>query len=332
MIAPQKILLNAGRSEAGFSGVSALKLCPQLYAYERPLGLNLKSTDPLVKGSLLHVGVAHILRRAQALQEGDDPERWYRPSEAIPLAAQAMDRENPAHRAARWVPLVTATCRAYHAAPGSYPQQILSVEEVIRVALRWRPGAQRIAEVRLLGTDERLPEGWRLYTQRLDAVSIEDGCLAVDDHKSASYIRASTRAAYTMHGQFWGAELLVRLRWPELAERGVRVYANLIEWPKYKRGQEPDPEDARVGRIERIRLRGAQAMLSGFWRDILDWYDFRDRLLSDGRSPWDWPKAGIELGCMTRYGECAYTELCRKGPSALGQLQLEQRFQVTAKR
>lgn len=347
-----RLLLNAGASEAGFSGISTFKRCPQLYAYRKVLGLDLDDGAPLVKGSLLHIGLAHLYRRIQLALGGGNPDAYHEPLRAVSLLAEDFERgcelpglQRPPREAAKWVPLIHQTLLDYWTAHMHDRPNILMVEEQIRVGLRWSPRGGRVAEVRLLAPGEPAGPGWRLYTQRLDMVEVgRDGVLEIVDHKSTAYLKAGSDGSvdtYSMHGQFWGAERLGRLRYPEFTR--VRVLVNLVEWGKAKRGEEPTS-----GKLLRAQIPSAPAMLAGFWEDILDWYDWRDRLLAETgglpdtpagldtlaerpRSPWDWPKVGTDTGCRTIYGTCGYRELCRHGKDRLPRLVQELSFRVPEK-
>ena len=102
-------LMDAGRSEAGFSRVGTAFLCTQLWSYGELLQLDdvTGNRDPLHRGSLVHTGEAHYweaLRRQQALgravAEGQTvgqaraamplPESLYDPVSAIHRHAEAM--------------------------------------------------------------------------------------------------------------------------------------------------------------------------------------------------------------------------------------------------
>ena len=373
-----RLLLDAGPSEAGFSRLAAFKRCPQMYAYKHLLGLELEDAAPLIKGSLIHVGLAHIYKRfalsAQGGNSGPGPASYHDWPDAVRLLAEDFERGapgRPRREALKWVPLVQQTLAHYLAAHGHETPQVLLVEEQIRVGLRWAAGSRRVAEVRLLerGQSVQDPPGsgapsalgargapgaspWRLYTQRLDLVTEAKGAngaliLEVVDHKSTSYLKAGhdgTAETYSMHGQFWGAELLARLRFPN--HPVVRVYANLVEWPKERRGDAPG---SKPGQLQRARITPAPWMLSSFWEDVLDWYDQRDQLVAEttgqgegpggfsrdlpsrARDAWSWPKAGLDTACRTFYGPCAYRELCRHGKSRLARLELEMGFRVPEK-
>ena len=69
-------LLDAGASTHGWSTYGAVLQCPQKYAWTHILppeqggGRQLKESPPIIRGSLIHTGLAHHYRRLQAEQQG----------------------------------------------------------------------------------------------------------------------------------------------------------------------------------------------------------------------------------------------------------------------
>ena len=55
----EKILIEAGRSARGWSRVGNFFKCPQLFAYDSRLNLDLIPADALTRGSMGHVMQAH---------------------------------------------------------------------------------------------------------------------------------------------------------------------------------------------------------------------------------------------------------------------------------
>jgi len=163
-------LLNAGRSEAGFSRVGQAMLCNQLYAYVELLEVDgLGNRDPLHRGSLVHTGEAHYwerLRRTQQLGAAVAggmtveqaraahplPEELYDPvaaihahakvmrAEGIPVkdeieavSAHAMSDLVMEHELVKNKPLVVSVEREYRALLDADPLQGQSAEPEIRV-------------------------------------------------------------------------------------------------------------------------------------------------------------------------------------------------------
>ena len=82
-------LLDAGASPRGWSRLSTVLQCPQKYAYKYLLspeeggGKQGGNSPALIKGSVIHLGLAHYYRRLQAVQQGEDPNQWFEPNDAM---------------------------------------------------------------------------------------------------------------------------------------------------------------------------------------------------------------------------------------------------------
>jgi hypothetical protein len=75
--------IDAGSSgEWGWHATETAMRCPQLFAYHHritPPPLAGGDRAPLLRGSLVHQGLAHHYARMQAAQEGKDPDIWATP-------------------------------------------------------------------------------------------------------------------------------------------------------------------------------------------------------------------------------------------------------------
>lgn len=317
-----KLLINAGASIRGFSRIGLAKYCLQAYAYRYRLAAPAPMAPPLIKGGLVHVGQAHLNRRLQALQQGDDPERWYAPDEAVELAASIMDDEaqqanvyDEDSAAWRYVPIAHRAMEAYLKAYGTEGEEVIAVEEELRVEILPLPKSGAIA--RPMANDEPLEDGRFYYSGRMDLLLRRGNRLVVRDHKSTSAYKVSvhngTLAAFGMHGQFWGLRAMVALhakagRWgPEVAALG-----------------HPEVEVQVLDLTQDRIVRGAPAPApwaeAHHWEDVLRW----ERIIADLEAEtaygdldyWRWPRLGTENGCMTRYGRCPFWALCQDGPNA----------------
>ena len=96
-----KILLDTGPSTRGFHRLEAHFRCPRLYALgygQAGAGgaLARKSREqfppaaPLVRGSIGHAGLAHLYIRQLHAQNGGNPDRYYKPTEAMALVADSF--------------------------------------------------------------------------------------------------------------------------------------------------------------------------------------------------------------------------------------------------
>lgn len=350
-------------------------LCDQAYAYgelleslmnpgERGTVMGTSHREPLMRGSLLHLALAHYYIRIQAQQLGHDPDRWYAPHDAILVGAQAM-RDDGA-------PLQDITIEKCQKALTDYSvhyasemddgRRVIAVEQPLRALLRQRDDG-RVEAVRedlvltehgLTADDPRYrrPDDpvpfrrtvngrhWFLYTQRVDLITWnpagyldKDGQpvwnMVVGDHKTTSHIkrgREGTIDAYSMHGQFWGLRHLAALCWPELFQKGrIRLEVNLIGMPT----------DKRATSFTRSPPSPAPHRESRHWRNVLDHYLRLEQYIEEAADPnhwrtvWDFPATGHEIGCMGRYGRCDAWELCQKGPKGLAAFEMGRRVPVT---
>ena len=88
-----RILLDTGPSPHSLGRIQSFMRCPQLYCYQYELGHRGPPSQPLVRGSLIHVGGAHHAARIQAIRLGQDPERYYDPLTAMALTADKSREE-----------------------------------------------------------------------------------------------------------------------------------------------------------------------------------------------------------------------------------------------
>lgn len=163
---------------------------------------------PLVRGSIGHVGLAHLYARVKAMQEGADPHAYHTASDAMALVAAKYgdlgeDLLGP----------VTALLRAYIAWNSGQGPQIRAVEEAL--------------ETVFLG---------RRYTARADLVVVDrSGKVWIWDHKIVGKIEGKSTRRYETSGQFLG---LTHLGWRTYGDRFGGVQVNLLGMagPTFHRG------------------------------------------------------------------------------------------------
>jgi hypothetical protein len=189
-----KILLNTGPSPAGWHPLERALRCPRLFAYGY-LDLPMGRRHALVRGSLAHVGQAHFWRRLQAEQQGEDPEKWYEPLEAIHLAGKEL-----------------------HADEGLVNDMVRATDEYI--ALTGKPRRSKVVMVEEV--IEAKIAGHR-YTARADLI-LEDsqGRKTWIDHKSSSSFGKRAASRYTLSGQIIGLQVLGAALWKD-AFGGVKI-------------------------------------------------------------------------------------------------------------
>lgn len=318
-------LIDSGRSEIGWSHYSAFAKCLH---YGALLNAGHRDTsDPLVKGTLLHVGLAHLHARWQAQQEKRDPEEFYFPEAAMAEWCRIHPEGQP------FLGLITEVFRRYVARYPEPPGRILGVEMLIRAVLgtvngkwglwtlaqgtegfnrSWRAG-QYIPKSHLGGyiepTTLDMP-GHRnhgepiMLTRRIDlAIQDRAGIVHVIDHKGTSGDTSRARArSYAMSGEFPATRTLCSQLWDgRFGQASLNLVQNVPPWSVGRHAVPFTPwRDARfAGMIHRLAHVIAQLQ-----RDVPD--------------PHDWPMAQVETVCVSRYGgECHFYEACMLGPAGL---------------
>jgi hypothetical protein len=163
-------------------------------------------TPPLVRGSLAHVGLAHLYARWKASIEGSDPEVFYRPHEAMRIVSE------------KWPPLgaellgpVTELLKAYCA---RYPKEtfkVVGVEKLLEMKF----------SAKIAGFPVELP-----YTARADLIyEGRDGKTWILDYKCVGKIEGKSTPRYILSGQFLG---LQHLGFHTYGDRFGGVVVNLL--------------------------------------------------------------------------------------------------------
>ena len=267
--------LNAGSSgEWGWHATESALRCPQLFAYHHRIpGISFGDRAPLLKGSLIHQGLAHYYARLQSAQAGRDPEEWATPERAIDTCAEELGTGS-----LQFVDLAKQVVREYAAQYATDTLTVLHVEEVFSANI-----------------------GGRKFTQRLDLVARgSSGKVYIIDHKSTGRI-ASIGKRYTLSGQFIGMEMFGR---EVYGDEFGGVMANVIQLPA-KHG------DRCV--IERMAAEPAPQAQRGFTLTVLHARERIEALDASGLDPWEWPKTLSEQVCISAYGACDGFDLCRWG-------------------
>jgi hypothetical protein len=297
-------MLDAGQSERGWHRLSMALKCPQLHAYKEILKLTMPETDPLVRGSLCHQGLAHLYRRVQALQEGEDPDQWYDPVTAMQLFAEQQDARptSRTHDGTRGVK---------HPDSIPYAKHLQDCTDAVQGYSDFWVGYE---DYRILGVEIELralvPEsGWSLdpltteflITQRADLVVEDpDGYVYYIDHKTRG--RKDNRAirAYSRSGQFQGYQNFGR------NAHGRKWGGNIINFITFgskSYSYEREVPDIRPWRVQCFP----------------DTVRYGERIVQDmekmGVDPWKWPKVNVDNGCCEhRYGPCPAADWCDYGP------------------
>jgi len=182
-------LLDAGASPRGWSRLSTVLQCPQKFAYryllpeEQGGGKTGGNSPALIKGSIIHLGLAHYYRRMQAQQEGTPIDEWLEPNDAMRmLCLKEGDM---------WMEHLKDCIECVDAYIDHWQHdgfKVVAVEEMIYTHI-----------------DDHLVTG------RVD-LAIEDsaGKVFFVDHKTTGRINAAQKKYYSISGQLIGYEYMGR--------------------------------------------------------------------------------------------------------------------------
>jgi hypothetical protein len=227
----EKILIDAGPSAEGWSSLESFARCERLYYWTRVYPRVLEernpeaaeaaaapTSDPLVRGSIGHVGLAHEYARRAAVKAGLDPDIYYTRDEAMKIRA-AREPHNGQEMLEVVAPVVDAYFENYDRTGENL--DVVAIESQVRAVLEDGNG----------------------ITQRLDLVIRDiDGRYWIYDHKFVHAIDAKTVDRYTLSGQF----LLMRhfgRAFYGAAFGGVRVNLCGVRDKTFKRAS-PEPAPA----------------------------------------------------------------------------------------
>lgn len=244
----ERVLLNSGASKRGWHRLERYLRCPRLFAlHSAGLLGNGSNSEPLVRGSLVHVGLAHHFARLQAKQGNLAPERFYTPQEAMDLVAPTFGKLG-----SELLPVASETVAAYLALYSDEGWKILHVEQEFTTEIS--DGTRT-----------------RTYTLRPD-LGVEDssGRVWIIDHKCQAHIGHIER--YTLSGQFLGLQLLGRQLYG--AAFGGCIVNAIQAWPKFKVKKYPvDSAPESLKRFPQLVLdvEDQIARLENEGRDPMDW-------------------------------------------------------------
>lgn len=210
-----KKLIDSGPSPRGFHRLESFLRCPTQYWWRHVKGVTLPPGDPLVRGTLVHVGLAHHYAFLAATQRKVPSlaDTVYAPEEAMGIVAARY-----AEQGERLLPVARKLLDAYvHRYPGERVR-VIGIEQLLETAF----------------------EGYR-YTARADLV-VEDskGKVWIWDHKVVGRIEDKVFRRYAISGQFHGlAHLGVRTFGPRFA--GLLLNVIGVDGRMERRSPEPAP-------------------------------------------------------------------------------------------
>jgi hypothetical protein len=172
-------LLETGPSPRGWHRLQVMLECPQKYAYtyETEGGREKTNSPALIKGSLMHLALAHHYMRLKNKQNGTDPDEWLEPKKAVEVMALKEGEE--------WEEHVTTVQECYDAYVAYWIRDAFKVLEV-----------EELAYAKI---------GDTILTGRFDLV-FEDsrGGVWICDHKTTTRLHANQQKFYSMSGQLIG--------------------------------------------------------------------------------------------------------------------------------
>lgn len=274
----EKILLDTGPSPRGWHRISTFGRCPRLFYYKYVAKLALPTTEPLVRGTLIHLALAHHYSIMREKQQKGNPGLYYEPIAAMEIVAPRWGRMG-----LDLLDLCVAAYQAYVATYGMMENiRILYVEEIVEGGFG-RAGGPR-----------------HRFTQRYDLVFQDptNGRVIIVDHKTAAHADGNTVTRYSMSGQFHamqhGGPKLFKANYGGAMLNIVGVGKD----PKMKRQMiEPAPEAVALFPIVVA--------------------DREERIAAlEGKDESDYPPAVDDLICVHSYGRCEAMELCKWGQAA----------------
>ena len=277
-------LINPGPSRRGWHRLQKALRCPRLYAlaYKSKDGRGERlPSEPLIKGSLFHMALAHHYAQIQEQQQGKTETEYYSPLESVALLA----KEQPEKYIPEWESYVADVQRVYldyKVRWASRQWKVLAIEKEVCANIH----------------DEERNETY-FYTQRVDAIWEHPVTKQVwfVDHKTAGRVTQRTIGQYSMDGQMLGYGMFGQQMF---GERYGGVLLNFIEWPK--EGKSP--------RFERKRTDPAPYSVSRFKSTIIQ----AERIIRDHEKleAVEWPGVHNSIACWP-YGPCEFYETCQYG-------------------
>lgn len=326
----QKILIDAGRSRSGWSRIGTFYKCPQLFAYQNRLDLQLIPADALTRGSMGHVMQAHQHAIWGCEQGGvlvddyhmDDASLLLDPEESVEEWVR-VNGEGEEH-----IPRMKETFRRYLATYPESPGKVVAVEYPITAVLGMKDGLwslwvvhpddvsyhPKAAKIKAIDGGVIHPTPLNCVghpnhgnaielTRRLDLVTQDrSGRVYVWDHKHQARVEPNKSVdGYAIDGGFAAFRIMGRQVWPD---NFGGVALNLI--------QTTDP-----WRVARPMVPMTPHRDAHFAEMLWQAEHNLARLDVDKKDHWAWPKAQHETTCVGRYGACAGIKLCFYGESSV---------------
>lgn len=288
-------LLNCGPSEAGWSRIAPYTLCERLFwltrtrraveegakitseakAKIKKLPILKLTSGPLARGSVGHVGMAHLLMRKKLADEGQDPDQYLTPGAAMSQYATEHNIDEEAY-----LPPMMAL--------EGWDQKSLEHAKIIAVEQQDKAIVGRYDD----GTPMKLTTRWDALLSFLGSPLVYSF-----DHKFMSrHSDATVRSRYTLSGQFLFQNLLGRSKFKD-RWGGVVIHA-IEAKPPYE--------------ITAYQLDAAPAALRDFRlmvRTVLQEIRNKDKIGFSAFTP-----SFNEQTCSTAYqSRCDFFDFCQWG-------------------
>lgn len=278
-IDPDAKLLETGPSPAGWHRLQTVIECPQKFAYHYKLHMDAGlPAAALLRGTMVHLALAHHYARKKNIDEGRDPDEFIPPQHALALKAY---RESEYKDVFSQVLDVINAYIPYH-------------EEMDK---KWNVFAtEKLMDVQIPDPDRNT--SYR-YTGRCDLMieDPKDGGIYIVDYKTTARLTHNHKKWYAMSGQMIGYEYMGQLQYGDRI-KGVMVWLIQVT-PPFK--------------FERYLMPPRPKLAESFPRTVIEAERRIAYLESLDMDPLDWPKAMTELTCFSRYGACGFIDNCKYG-------------------
>ena len=270
----KKIILNAGQSPFGWHRYQAFMQCPRKYALSYIEEAARVESAPLIKGSLIHLGLAQHYGRMRLSQNGLDSETLEEPLKAMEIEA----KEN----GELWEEEL------------EHCQFVLDMYRKDEGVLEWE------SDLEILIVEEffTLKIGEAPLTLRADLVARikSENKIFVIDHKTTSYYRKTASEGYRASGQFTGYRLA-----------GESVYGKDFGGLIFNFLQHGGKAKKKIKFMRELML-PANGHLKRF-PSAIDYYWNQIQALK-GTPTHLYPRAISEFTCVHKYGKCPYYDKC----------------------
>ena len=296
-----KYLIDTGPSGRGASWWENLGRCPQRWAFDADVrrrnaqapARGHTSAPALIKGTLVHIGMAHFYEAVRRQQTGElSSGAIHDPVEAVWAKVRLEagdDTTNPWHKhgevAAR------AVGRYVDAVCGTQQPTIVAVEKRFELVIPLL--------VEHVGVE------YARYSTRVDLIAADaaDRVTFIDHKTTSGRVDATKKQGFTLSLQFLG---LVRVGRHFYGDKFAGTMINLVALTDLS------------GVPVRVRPELAPWAIAQFDSVLLDRAFLLKGLIDQDRPLYHWPKALTEQGpCTDRYGVCSHSMKCRFGPDSV---------------